>query len=91
MSHKPRKGPKKAVMAQILVAENRRALRPRATLDVAGRKLDLLSVLILTKLAEPVLKDQATERARKVSAAPRACTDPGIFLPKTACRPLTVG
>ena len=42
MSQSPRNGPKKAVMAQILVAEKRRDLRPRAILAVAGRKLDLL-------------------------------------------------
>ena len=95
MSHKLRKGPKKAVMAKILVAEKRRALRPRATLAVAGRKLDLLSVRILMKLAEPVLKDQQTEAIRKISpnfrSSPRNSTVPEKSAPKTACRPLTVG
>ena len=80
VSHKPRKGPKKAVIAKILVAEKRRARRPRATLAVTGRKLDLLSVLILMKLTEPVLKDQTTERTRKILSAPIASTDPGTFL-----------
>ena len=81
------KGPKKAAKEKILAEEKKRARRPRAAFAVAGRKLDFLSVRILMKLAEPVLKDQATERARNVSAF----TVPGTFLPKTACRPFTAG
>ena len=82
-------------MAQILVAEKRRARRPRATLAVPGRKLDFLSVLILMKLVEPVLKDQQTEAIKKISpnlrSSPKNSTVPEKSAPKTACRPFTVG
>ena len=54
----------------------------------------LLSVLILMKLTAPVLKDQATDRVRKTSPAPRDTVSDTVSetsFPKTACRPLTVG
>ena len=55
----------------------------------------MLSVRILTKLAEPVLKDQQTEATRKISpnfrSRPSISTVPEKSAPKTAWRPLTVG